>query len=61
MPRFGGDPVHVAACPGRARGEQLGRVVLRDIALVCLAVLAVALSYGAIAVTSGTWPGSRSS
>lgn len=37
----------------RSLWRTLGRDVLRDIALVCLAVLAVALSYGAIAVTSG--------
>ncbi len=34
-------------------GRTLGREVLRDIALTCLAVLFIGLSYGAIAVASG--------
>lgn len=34
-------------------GRTLGRGVLRDIALTCLAVLFIGLSYGAIAVASG--------
>src|SRR5271166_4074490 len=34
-------------------GRTLGRGVLRDIGLTCLAVLFIGLSYGAIAVASG--------
>src|SRR5580704_13560035 len=34
-------------------GRTLGRGVLRDIALTCLAVLFIGLSYGAVAVASG--------